>query len=200
MVCHGGSATTKHQRAVLYSCLRAAVLRFLTHYPEPALLMGTGNRDEDELLRFYQKGGDGAVDNNWLGGLHKSEVWELAAYLGIPQEIIDAEPSPDLWGGAEHLDEAELEQLTGVKLTYLRPGTGEATPENGSIEWVTRANDLDGVINGVGAIDPGMKYTQNRTAWEIIAAVKAFERKTRHKAQMPPKTDRREMEREGLVK
>src|SRR5690606_24876723 len=41
--------------------------------------------------------------------------------LGVPDRILQAIPSPDLQGnGAEHNDEDELKQLTGVDWTYSK--------------------------------------------------------------------------------
>jgi len=167
----------------LRSCLRAPIGRFVNRMFGGGIRQGTGNRDEDELLRFYQKGGDGEVDCNWIGGLFKSEVWELAEYLGVPQEIIDATPTPDLWGsGDAHNDEDELREITGVELTYGRPGK-----ETGTIEWVIRENDKCGIITGYNSErreDIEGLYTPEQ--WKVIEAVRKMEKATRHKAQLPP--------------
>lgn len=180
----------------LRSCLRAPVGRFVNRMFGGGIRQGTGNRDEDELLRFYQKGGDGEVDCNWIGGLFKSEVWELAEYLGVPQEIIDATPTPDLWGsGDTHNDEDELKEITGVELTYGRPGG-----EIGTIEWVIRENDKCGIITGYNSErreDIECLYTPEQ--WEIIEAVRKMEKVTRHKAQLPPILHREVLLSEGAV-
>jgi NAD+ synthetase len=179
----------------LRSCLRAPVGRFVNRAFGGGIRQGTGNRDEDELLRFYQKGGDGEVDNNWIAGLFKSEVWELAASLGVPQEVIDATPTPDLWGtGQSHTDESELEQLTGVALTYTRPGS-----PMGTIEWASRENERNGCITGAGAaIDPAeLGYTEEQA--RVIEAMRRMERVTRHKAELPPQLPREELLAAGVV-
>jgi NH3-dependent NAD+ synthetase len=44
-------------------------------------IFGTGNAEEDGLLRYFDKFGDGAVDNNILDGLTKMEVRQLALYF-----------------------------------------------------------------------------------------------------------------------
>ena len=65
---------------------------------------GTGNECEDRFLRFYQKGGDGEVDTNPIAMLSKGEVFQLARGLGVPQRVLQALPSPDLWGvGEQHI-------------------------------------------------------------------------------------------------
>jgi NAD+ synthetase len=74
----------------------AAQLRALGHR---AVVVGTTNRDEGAYLGFYGKASDGMVDLQPLSDLHKSEVRSLAETLGVPREIIDAEPSGDVWDG-----------------------------------------------------------------------------------------------------
>ena len=69
------------------------------------LVVGTDNKSEN-YLGFFTKYGDGGVDINPIGKYLKSEVYELAKYLGVPQEIIEAVPSAELWDG--QTDEEEL--------------------------------------------------------------------------------------------
>ena len=69
------------------------------------LVAGTGNRSEI-MLGYFTKHGDGAADILPIGGLHKTQVRELARELGIPAEVIAKPPSAGLWEG--QTDEAEL--------------------------------------------------------------------------------------------
>jgi NAD+ synthase len=62
------------------------------------LVAGTGNKVEDFGVGFYTKYGDGGVDLSPIADLMKSEVYEIARFLGINQEIIDAAPTDGLWG------------------------------------------------------------------------------------------------------
>lgn len=82
------------------------------------IVVGTGNRSELEV-GYFTKYGDGGVDILPLGGLVKTQVWELARYLGIPDGIINKPPSAGLWSG--QTDEGELgftyRQLDEVILT-----------------------------------------------------------------------------------
>ena len=80
--------------------------QLLTQQGYPALVMGTGNQDEDGYLAYFCKAGDGVVDVQLISDLHKSEVFKVAKYLEIPESIINANPSADLWEGQE--DEKEL--------------------------------------------------------------------------------------------
>lgn len=72
---------------------------------EQALVVGTSNKSEI-LLGYSTQFGDAASAINPLGDLFKTQVFELAAYLGIPEEILTKAPSADLWEGQS--DEAEM--------------------------------------------------------------------------------------------
>lgn len=69
------------------------------------MVIGTGNKTEI-LLGYFTKYGDGGVDLEPIGGLYKTEVWELSRRLGIPDPLITKKPSAGLWAG--QTDEAEL--------------------------------------------------------------------------------------------
>ena len=90
--------------ASLKSCLRAPLLDFLAKIND-SLIVGTGNRSE-AMVGYFNKRGDGAVDIALIRDLYKSEVYQLAKYLGVPESIIKAVPSADLWSG--QTDEEEL--------------------------------------------------------------------------------------------
>lgn len=94
-------------QGALRSCLRAPVLDYVAKLYN-GIIVGTGNRDEDEVTRYYQKRGDGAVDISPIAKLHKSQVYELAREIGVPESVRNARPSADLWNGLEHDDEDEL--------------------------------------------------------------------------------------------
>ncbi len=69
------------------------------------LVCGTSNKSE-LFCGYSTKFGDGAADILPLGGLLKSEVKDLAKYLGIPEKIINKAPSAGLWPG--QTDEGEM--------------------------------------------------------------------------------------------
>ena len=62
------------------------------------LVAGTGNKVEDFGVGFYTKYGDGGVDLSPIADLLKSEVYDLANALKIPESILNAEPSDGLFG------------------------------------------------------------------------------------------------------
>ncbi len=72
---------------------------------ENALVLGTSNKSE-LMLGYGTLYGDLSSAVNPIGDLYKSEVFELAEYLGVTKSIIDKPPSADLWDGQS--DEADL--------------------------------------------------------------------------------------------
>jgi NAD+ synthase len=72
---------------------------------ERALVIGTSNKTEI-MLGYGTLFGDTASAINPIGDLYKTQVWQLARALGVPQEIIEKIPTADLWEGQS--DEEEL--------------------------------------------------------------------------------------------
>lgn len=63
-----------------------------------ALVVGTENRSE-HYLGYYTRFGDEASDIEPLRNLYKTEVYQVAEYLGVPEEILAAVPTAGLWPG-----------------------------------------------------------------------------------------------------
>jgi NAD+ synthase len=131
-------APSKAAHAALRSCLRAPTLSYLAHNFK-SLIIGTGNRSEDHITRYYQKFGDGCVDFSPISDLFKSEVRDLFRWLATDgdknpmpagaQAIYDAKPTADLWGAdSGQEDEKEL------GITY------------DEIEWADRVDMKYGII------------------------------------------------------
>jgi len=78
-----------------------ARLRMMTLYQiaqsNGGIVVGTGNRVEDFGVGFFTKYGDGGVDISPIGDCMKTAVWDMGREFGLPQEIIDAEPTDGLW-------------------------------------------------------------------------------------------------------
>lgn len=70
-----------------------------------SLVCGTSNKSE-LLIGYFTKFGDGAADIQPIGDLYKTQVWELARYLRIPNVVISKVPTAGLWKG--QTDEGEL--------------------------------------------------------------------------------------------
>jgi len=84
-------------------------VRMILNYMHANLLnkivIGTSNKTE-LLLGYGTKYGDLAADIYPIGDLYKTQVWQLAEFLGIPTEIIRKVPTAGLWKG--QTDEQEL--------------------------------------------------------------------------------------------
>ena len=76
-----------------------------------ALPIGTGNKTE-RLLGYFTWHADDTPPVNPIGDLFKSQVWELARHLRVPESLIEKAPSADLQ--ADQTDEADL------GITYAR--------------------------------------------------------------------------------
>jgi NAD+ synthase len=70
-----------------------------------ALPIGTGNKTE-RLLGYFTWHADDTPPVNPIGDLFKSQVWELARYLGVPRRLVEKAPTADLQ--ADQSDEADL--------------------------------------------------------------------------------------------
>lgn len=93
------------RRGNVMARLRSLVILFDQSEKYHALPVGTGNKTE-RLLGYFTWHGDDAPPINPLGDLFKTQVWELARYLGVPQAIIEKHPTADLVAG--QTDEADL--------------------------------------------------------------------------------------------
>jgi NAD+ synthase len=65
---------------------------------------GTPNRLEYDQ-GFFVKNGDGAADFKPIAHLYKSQVYQLAAHLGVPAEICRRPPTTDTWSLAQTQEE-----------------------------------------------------------------------------------------------
>lgn len=72
---------------------------------EEALVLGTSNKTE-LLLGYGTLFGDMASAINPIGDLYKSQVWQLAEAMGVPDRVIEKPPTADLWSG--QTDENEI--------------------------------------------------------------------------------------------
>ena len=103
------NSTDKKIEGNVRSRIRANILYYHANLLG-GLVIGTTNRTE-YLLGYYTKYGDGACDIEPIEGLYKTDVWDIASILKIPQSIIDKRPSAGLWEG--QYDEEEL------KMNYI---------------------------------------------------------------------------------
>ena len=93
---------------------------------ENALVLGTSNKSE-LMLGYGTLFGDLSSALNPIGDLYKTEVFELARSLGVPDSIVNKPPSADLWEGQS--DENELgytyAQLDAVLKKHIEERSSE---------------------------------------------------------------------------
>jgi NAD+ synthase len=87
---------------------RMSVLYYYAEFHHYAVI-GTPNKHEQEQ-GFFVKYGDGGADVMPIGNLYKTQVYQVAEYLGIPEEIIRRIPTTDTYP-AEQTQEEFFYQL-----------------------------------------------------------------------------------------
>jgi len=114
-------------------------------------VIGTPNKHEVEQ-GFFVKHGDGAADVMPIGHLYKTQVYQIAKHLGVPQEIIDRTPTTDTYT-AEQTQEDFFYQMPFEQMDLVWYGW----ENNYSAEEVSKV--------------------MNKTKEEIESIYKNFERK-----------------------
>lgn len=84
--------------------MRMSVL-YDTSSRDKSIVVGTSNKSE-LLLGYGTIFGDIACAINPIGQMYKSDEFDFARYLGVPESILNKKPSADLWEGQS--DEEEL--------------------------------------------------------------------------------------------
>jgi len=67
-------------------------------------VVGTPNRLEYDQ-GFFVKGGDGAADVKPIAHLYKTQVYRLAEYLGLPEAVLEQQPTTDTYSLAQTQEE-----------------------------------------------------------------------------------------------
>ena len=91
-------------KANLKARLRMATLYYFAN-EFSCLVVGTGNKTEI-MVGYGTKYGDEGVDIQPIGDLYKTQVFQMARELGLPEKIINKAPSAGLWKG--QTDEEEM--------------------------------------------------------------------------------------------
>jgi NAD+ synthase len=89
-------------------------------------MIGTPNKHEVEQ-GFFVKNGDGGADIMPIAHLYKSQVYELAEYLGIPKEIIERTPTSDTYT-AEQTQEEFFFQMPYMEMDLIWYGMENEIP------------------------------------------------------------------------
>lgn len=80
-------------------------------------MIGTPNKHEVEQ-GFFVKNGDGGADVMPIAHLYKSQVYQLAEYLGVPEEIIKRTPTSDTYS-AEQTQEEFFFQMPFLEIDLI---------------------------------------------------------------------------------
>ena len=80
-------------------------------------LVGTPNKHEVEQ-GFFVKNGDGSADIMPIAHLYKSQVYQMARYIGVPDEILNRTPTSDTYP-AEQTQEEFFFQLPYFEMDLL---------------------------------------------------------------------------------
>lgn len=91
-------------------------------------VLGTPNKHEVEQ-GFFVKYGDGGADVMPIGGLYKTQVYQLAGYLGVPEDIIRRTPTTDTYS-AEQTQEEFFYQLPFETMDLLWYGWENRYPSD----------------------------------------------------------------------
>jgi NAD+ synthase (glutamine-hydrolysing) len=85
----------------LVSYARTPVLYYMTSLitanSGSSVICGTTNLDEGAYLGYVGKASDGMVDLQLITDLHKSEVFEVSRLLSVPESILNATPTGDMY-------------------------------------------------------------------------------------------------------
>ncbi len=103
-----------------------------------ALVVGTSNKSE-LLIGYSTLFGDSAAAFLPLGDLYKTQVFALARYLNIPDNIVNKKPTADLW--KDQTDEGEI-GITYKELDEILYQVIDCRKKDGEIEAMgySRAN------------------------------------------------------------
>ncbi|WP_224448529.1 NAD+ synthase [Haloprofundus salilacus] len=137
------------------------VLGYFVANHKNRIVLGTGNRSE-AMTGYFTKYGDQAVDCNPIGNLYKQQVRQLAAHVGVPEDLVMKTPSAEMW--LEQTDEDEM------GITYDTLDAILALNIDGPLSTAATARHLD-------------------VAGEQIERVEQLVAQSAHKRSMPPAPD-----------
>jgi len=115
------------------------------------LIVGTGDKSE-ALIGYFTKYGDGAADFFPIRHLYKTQVRELARYIGISEKIAYKPSSPQLYPGHKVTDEIPLDYdqldlillgLFDYKMTPVEVSQATGIPLKTIIEVQERHNKTE---------------------------------------------------------
>lgn len=113
---------TEYRQIVAATNFKQRVRKMLEYYHADRLhyaVVGTPNRLEYDQ-GFFVKGGDGLADLKPIAHLYKTEVYALAAYLGVPRSVTDRPSTTDTFSLPQTQEEFYFSAPTRVLDLVLR--------------------------------------------------------------------------------
>lgn len=142
----------EYRQVVAASNFKQRVRAMLEYYHADRLhyaVVGTPNRLEYDQ-GFFVKGGDGLADVKPIAHLYKSQVYQLADYLGVPRAVTSRPPTTDTFSLPQSQEEFYYSMPTRLLDVVLharnegRPAADVAEQIGFSAEQVERAfRDID---------------------------------------------------------
>lgn len=114
------------------------------------LVVGTENKSE-YYLGYFTRFGDEASDMEPIRGLYKTEVWEMAKCLRVPEKIITKSPSAGLWEGQTDEKEFGFSYQDADKILYHY--FEEGLPEEGIVALGFEKKLVEKVLKRVASND-----------------------------------------------
>lgn len=119
-------------------------------------VVGTGNKDE-HMQGFFVKYGDGGADLKPIAHLFKIQVYQLAEYLGVPEEIVGRTPTTDTYS-AEVTQEEFFFGLDFYRMDMLWHAMENNVPPEKAAEVLNLT--VEQVKRGYTNIDRKIKATE----------------------------------------
>ena len=110
------SSVPELARANLKARMRMLLIYYVAN-SRNLLVAGTSNKTE-LLLGYFTKYGDGASDIAPIGDLYKTQVRTMASMLGVPESIVNKEPTAGLIKGQKDRDELGYDYETLDRILF----------------------------------------------------------------------------------
>lgn len=124
-------------------------------------VIGTPNRHEVEQ-GFFVKHGDGGADVMPIANFYKTQVYQLAKYLDVPQEIIDRTPTTDTYS-AEQTQEEFFFQMPHKTMDLISYGFENKYSIKEIAEAVSKTEEeVNGILTNLERKRKTTKYLRMR--------------------------------------
>jgi NAD+ synthase len=137
------------------------IILFEYAYMNKSIVCGTSNKSEI-LLGYFTKYGDGGVDIMPIGDLYKTQIYKLARFLKIPEEIINKPPTAGLIKG--QTDEKEL-GLSYKKIDKILAGLEQKR----SLNYIAKISNAP--LSDVNRIKQMRIVTQHKRRLSLIPKI-----------------------------